>query len=163
MSEVIAAFGPAFAAGFAVQRLLEIVDALFVRIGEDSAFARSKPAIMAILSLAMGLLLAGLAPLRVLAPLGVTNALLADFLVTALVISAGTEGVNSIVKFLEYAKDNKKGQAALSKAGADGALATVDAGDHALNTSVRATGAPTLTANGRRNRERVGEDEAMHK
>ncbi len=134
MNEIIAAFGPVFAAGFAVQRLLEVVDTLFVRFGSDSTFTRSKPAIMATLSLALGVLLTILAPLQVLAPLGLDNAQWADFLVTALMISAGTEGVNSIIKFLEYAKDNKKGQAARSIASADRALALVDPGDHVPHT-----------------------------
>lgn len=132
MSEILAAFGPAFAAGFAVQRLLEIVDSWLIHFGEGSIFVRAKPTILATLSLVTGLLLTTVAPLRVLEPLGATNAVWADMLVTALVISAGTEGFNSIVKFLEYAKDNKKGQAALSKATADGTLVTVDPGDTAL-------------------------------
>jgi hypothetical protein len=35
-----------------------------------------------------------------------------DFLVTALIISAGTEGFNSLLKLLGYAKETKKGDAA---------------------------------------------------
>jgi hypothetical protein len=34
-----------------------------------------------------------------------------DVIVTALVLSAGTEGFNSILKFLGYAKEDKKAQA----------------------------------------------------
>jgi hypothetical protein len=35
-----------------------------------------------------------------------------DFIATALIISAGTEGVNSILKFLKYSKEDKKREAA---------------------------------------------------
>lgn len=36
---------------------------------------------------------------------------MADVIVTALVLSAGTEGFNSILKFLGYSKEDKKAQA----------------------------------------------------
>jgi hypothetical protein len=45
---------------------------------------------------------------RVLQPLGVANADVVDVIVTALIVSAGTEGFNSIMKFLGYAKEDKK-------------------------------------------------------
>jgi hypothetical protein len=45
-----------------------------------------------------------------------------DRFVTALVISAGTEGVNSILKLLKYAKEDKKTDAALKTEPARGGV-----------------------------------------
>jgi hypothetical protein len=64
----------------------------------------------------IGVLLA-FAGLRVLKPLGLDDSgavAAADVFVSALVLSAGTEFFNSILKFLSYAKEDKKAQAATS-------------------------------------------------
>jgi len=111
MDKLILALGPAFAAGFAVQQLLEILDG-FVnkKFGK-----RDKKLILGIVSLIVGLVLAFGAGFRVLQPLGVAKADILDGVVTALILSAGTEGFNSIMKFLGYAKENKKSGAAEGK------------------------------------------------
>lgn len=132
MDAIVTAFGPAFAAGFAVQRALEIADPLLSLLGDR--FAQYKGTFIALLSIALGLTFAWLSPLSVLAPLGIKDAGLVDVLITGFVISAGTEGINSILKFLGYAKDDKKGQAAQSKARANGDLALVDPHDAGLKT-----------------------------
>ncbi|MGA2468350.1 MAG: hypothetical protein ABSH06_28910 [Thermodesulfobacteriota bacterium] len=97
--------------GFAVQQLLEILDALVIKI----IGTRDKKLILGIVSLIVGLVLAFGAGLRVLQPLGVIKADFLDGVVTALIVSAGTEGFNSIMKFLGYAKEDKKSGAAESK------------------------------------------------
>jgi hypothetical protein len=116
MDRLIVALGPAFAAGFAIQRLLELADPLTnVLLGNRPARANTKKALLAVLSLVAGLALALGAGLRVLRPLGARQdavGTVTDVVVTALVISPGTEGVNSILKFLGYAKEDKKAQAA---------------------------------------------------
>jgi hypothetical protein len=109
MDTLLVALGPAFAAGFAVQRLLEILDPL---IGAVKAFKDHKKLLLVISSFIAGLILTFGLGLRVLEPLGVTESPALDGLVTALVVSAGTEGFNSILKFLTYAKDDKKAEAA---------------------------------------------------
>lgn len=103
-----------FSCGVGVQRLLAIMDALF---------AKAKPAtkawISALISFVVGLLIAWLADIRVLAVIAdATNKTLGgecpkcvDVIVTALIVSAGTEGFNSIIKFLGYAKEQKKANA----------------------------------------------------
>ena len=112
------ALGPAFAAGVAIQRLLEILDpalgALIARLPFDdkTANADRKKITLGIISIVVGMALAFLAGLRVLAPLGVTVDPLVDMFVAGLVVSGGTEGVNSIMKFLGYAKESKKADAA---------------------------------------------------
>jgi hypothetical protein len=115
MDRLISALGPAFTAGFAVQRLLDILDTVLNLLPGGVA---AKKAVTALISFVIGLLLAGFAGLRVLKPLGLSETTRAvavvDGIVTALVLSAGTEGFNSILKFVGYAKDDKKAQAATS-------------------------------------------------
>jgi hypothetical protein len=109
LEKLVVALGPAFAAGFAVQQLLEIVAPAVDKIKVD------KKLVLSLLSLVVGLVLAFGAGLRVLQPLGVANVnFVLDAIVTALIISAGTEGFNSIMKFLGYTKD-KRGQDAGAK------------------------------------------------
>jgi hypothetical protein len=109
MDKLVVALGPAFAAGFAVQQLLEILSPLVDKIKTD------KKLVLGLLSLLIGLVLAFGAGLRVLQPLGVANVnFVLDAIVTALIISAGTEGFNSIMKFLGYTKD-KRGKDAGAK------------------------------------------------
>jgi hypothetical protein len=105
MDTLVIALGPAFAAGFAVQRLLEILDPLLEKI---PLVKKYKKIILGIVSLIIGLILAFGVGLRVLRPLGVVNADVLDGAVTALIVSAGTEGFNSILKFLGYTKENTK-------------------------------------------------------
>jgi hypothetical protein len=106
MDKLIAGLGPAFAAGFAVQQLFEILDPLLGKIAADR-----KKVVLGVLSLIIGLFLSVTLNLRVLSALGVETSgfgATVDVVVTGLIISAGTEGVNSILKFLGYAKDKKK-------------------------------------------------------
>ena len=109
MDSFIGALAPAFACGLALQRLLEILDPVIEAIPGISS---NKKLILAVVAFAVGLAVAAIEPLRVLERLGSnTNAVL-DFLVTALIVSAGAEGFNSLLKFLGYAKEAKKGDAA---------------------------------------------------
>ena len=113
------ALGPAFAAGLAMQQLLELLDAgasaLLRAETRKTTWDNVKKCVLGVVSLLIGLSTAW-AGLRVLAPLGLTKADGLDFLVTAFVISAGTEGLNSIMKFLGYAKAEKKAEAQKEKA-----------------------------------------------
>jgi hypothetical protein len=116
---LIKALVPAFAAGFAVQRLLEIADPLLDK-------AKNKKAILGVLSLIVGLALAVAGKLRVLLPLNTDIGPVLDYLVTGLFISAGTEGFNSILKFLSYKKEEKKAEAVEQKTSALNSLARSD-------------------------------------
>jgi len=112
METLVKALGPAFAAGFAVQRLLEILDPVLEKV---QLFTDYKKITLAVISLIVGLALAFGVGLRVLRPLGAADSDLLDAVVTALIVSAGTEGFNSIMKFLGYAKEEKKVDAAEKK------------------------------------------------
>jgi hypothetical protein len=106
MDEIAKRLGPAFAAGFAVQRLLEILDALFGGLG---TLGNYKKFAFNIVSLGMGLWIAYAAKLQVIhAFTGAQASKGLDMFFTGLVISGGTEGFNSIMKFLSYKKEEKK-------------------------------------------------------
>jgi hypothetical protein len=123
MDKLIAALGPAFAAGFAVQQLLELIDPLIAQFVKDNP--NRKKLILGLISLVIGILIAILPWMRILVHLAQlsdasiksfeTGGNIADIFVTGLVISAGTEGFNSILKFLGYKKEEKKAQAAKEK------------------------------------------------
>jgi hypothetical protein len=107
---VIEALAPAFAAGFAVQQLLELADPVLDKIPKDW-----KKPLLSLIALGIGLALAIGAHLQVLAPLGVDVDNAWDDLVTGIFISGGTQGFNSLMKFLGYAKDKKKSEAAMAR------------------------------------------------
>lgn len=105
MDRLIEALGPVFAAGFAVQQMIELLAPVVDRIKSR------KKEILGLSSLAIGLIVSWGAGLRVLFPMGVNAPPAIDIIISGLIISAGTEGINSIVKFLGYAKEKKKGEA----------------------------------------------------
>jgi hypothetical protein len=118
MDKIILSLGPAFAAGLAVQQLLEIADRMieqFLDVTGPLGINIDKKLVLGLISLFVGLLLAAGAGLRVLRPLGIENAGVFDVLVTGLIISAGTESFNAIVKFLGYVKEDRKVTATVKK------------------------------------------------
>lgn len=107
MDKLIESLAPAFAAGFAVQQLLEILSPLLEKFGLSN-----KKIVMGLISLAAGLSLAFFGGLKVLRPFGYEAGVI-DPIVTGLIISAGTEGFNSIMKFMGYYKQKEKADAAM--------------------------------------------------
>lgn len=113
MDILITALGPVLAAGFALQQLLEILNPLIERIvGEDE---KAKKMYLGLISLFVGFGLSFGAGLRVLTALGATAPYIVDGIVSGLIISGGTEGINSIMKFLGYTKEKEKANAAAAK------------------------------------------------
>ena len=110
MSDVVLALVPAFFAGLAVQRFLDlIVDPLGGWALKDQ---RIKKIVFGLIALALGIALA-ITGLRVLQPLNQSPGTfqvpaVVDVIVTGLIISGGTESFNSILKFLGAAKEEKK-------------------------------------------------------
>jgi len=114
VDDLVLALGPVFAAGFAVQQLLEILDPLVIKIiGKGD-----KKLILGLVSLAVGLALAFGSGLSVLRPLKLADAGWVDAVVTGLILSAGTEGINSILKYLGYSKDKKRTEKKVAEANA---------------------------------------------
>lgn len=101
MEKLIVAFAPAFAAALGLQQLIEVLDPIFFWLKER------KGAVLKPLSFIAGLMLSTYAGLRVLNHLGYTGGEIWDIIITALIISSGTEGFNSILKFLGYSKEKK--------------------------------------------------------
>lgn len=116
LDQLIMALVPLLAAGLAIQQLLELLDPILSRIiGE-----RDKRLFLGVISLTAGLVFAFGSGLRVLEVFLSQEQIITagdgmdivDAFITALIISAGTEGSNSILKFLGYSKESKKGDAA---------------------------------------------------
>jgi hypothetical protein len=110
MVDIVTSLVPAFTCGFAVQQALEIVDS-FVSL---PVYEKHKKTVLKTVSVLLGILIARYSSLRVLAALGMSVAEWMEIPATALVIGAATEGINSILKFLAYAKQNEKAEAAQS-------------------------------------------------
>ncbi|HYM77084.1 MAG TPA: hypothetical protein VE377_14015 [Candidatus Dormibacteraeota bacterium] len=102
-----------FAAGFVVQRFLEIVDPFTVKFIKDPA---TKKIVLGIVSLSIGMALAASLHLRIfhdLLQFDCDDLLmnLLDYFATGVFISGGTEGFNSLLKFANYKKEATKGDA----------------------------------------------------
>ena len=111
MDGLVLALAPAFVCGFAIQRLLELLDPLIDGWipGEGIAKARWKKGILGIVAIAGGAFFALAAGVRVIDP--ITDKAVPDVIdlaATALVVSAGTEGLNSVMKYLGYKKEEQK-------------------------------------------------------
>ncbi len=117
IAKVAVALAPAFACGFAVQQALQIVDPLI------KAQGNAKRAVTGGISLVLGAVVALCGHLYILQSLmqatadntasanSVKISCWIDVIVSALIISAGTEGFNSIMKFLSYQKEAAKADA----------------------------------------------------
>ena len=114
MDKLIPALAPVFAAGLGIQQLGEILSPLLDKISTEY-----KKVIFGLISLTLGLAVASRFNLHVL------NLLLdslnnpnddkfvwLDRFITGVIISGGTEGVNSILKFLKFKKEETKSEAA---------------------------------------------------
>jgi hypothetical protein len=112
MDKLVDVFGPIVIGAFVIQRLIELLDPLV-----DSAFGlkegdasadKKRRLIFGLISMAAGLFLAFGIGLRVLKYFDIEDRDFWDGLATAIIISAGTEGSNSVLKILEYFKANLK-------------------------------------------------------
>jgi hypothetical protein len=102
-----------FSAGFCIQQLLEIVDPLASMILKSDALKKS---VLGLVSLALGLLIAKVGQIQLFHVLGATSfPPTLDTFLTAVFISAGTEGFNSVLKFANYKKEEAKASAADQK------------------------------------------------
>ncbi len=100
---------PIFAASVAVQQILEV----FSVVVEELVGEKRKKIVLGIIGFVVGILLTWAFGLDVMYYFQINSKIPGfDTIVTALVLSAGTEGTNSIVKFLKYLKEDKKATAA---------------------------------------------------
>lgn len=113
METLVTALGPVFAAGLAVQQFLELIGPWLEKITKDDD--KKKKMFVGLISLVVGLGLSFGARLYVLSALGASTPLVIDGIVSGLIISGGTEGINSVMKFLGYSKEKEKANAATAK------------------------------------------------
>jgi hypothetical protein len=121
------ALAPAFAAGFAVQQIVEVVDSTVVWLGawdpaKQSTIPRKK-AVLSLVSVGIAALLVLLdhGDFDVLSAIGAKNTgMMVETIVSIAFISAGTEGFNSLMKWLSYKKEDAKATAAKNKGGTQG-------------------------------------------
>jgi hypothetical protein len=104
-------------AGFAIQRALQVLDPLIDLLVDwtkpwwvkhGSADGDFKRAVMALGALILGMTLAGLLDIQLLASAGMHGHPCGDFVVSGLVLSAGCEGANSVLKTLEAFKQARQ-------------------------------------------------------
>jgi len=127
--EVMKALMPIFASGVAIQQLNETLDPLTTWIAKVlRGDSNTKKVVFGVISVGFSLVVVAQCRLGILHALPIATKApdWLDTLLTALIISTGTEGINSIVKFLGYAKEQKKASAANRKSAADGNLAAVN-------------------------------------
>ncbi len=100
--------------GFALQQGLQIVDPLVTIVSrllpgnlDETAKKRFS---MGLLSLAFGLIISFIGNIKVFSLIGVSISGPMDVLLSALVLSAGTEGANSFQKYVNYVKEARKPQ-----------------------------------------------------
>lgn len=137
MDTLVAALGPAFVLALAIQQLTEAVRSLLdwrnpPPDNESEAEKKRREArtrfVVGLIAFLVGLVAASVFEhVRVLSafPEGASVAVWLDVLVTGLVVSGGTEGLNSILKFLGYTKEKKENEAEALKAQADYTRATM--------------------------------------
>jgi len=116
METLVTALGPVFAAGLAVQQFLELIGPWLEKITNDDD--KKKKMFVGLISLVVGLGLSFGARLYVLSALGASTPFVVDGIVSGLIISGGTEGINSVMKFLGYSKEKEKANAATAKGNA---------------------------------------------
>jgi hypothetical protein len=114
LQTLVVALAPIFFAGFALQQLLELLDSWLTNTYKcwNNQSTASKKLRLGLISFFFGLLLAWPGQVRVLHPFHMASTTFPDYscvvdiLITAVFISAGTEGFNSLVKLVGYVKDN---------------------------------------------------------
>jgi hypothetical protein len=103
MDELIQALAPVFVASFALQQLIELLDPIL-----DQFIKQHKKWILSVTAFIVGLALSLGLELRILHPLGVTRCAWVDMILTALFLAGGTKGINDLIKFIGYKKEEAK-------------------------------------------------------
>lgn len=113
MDQLILALAPVFAAGLGIQQLGELLSPLLDKISTEY-----KKIVFGLISLTLGLVVAFMFQVHLLnllfdiPPNDPDKFVILDRFVSGLIISSGTEGVNSILKFLKFKKEETKNDAA---------------------------------------------------
>ena len=103
MDEFIQSLAPVFVASFALQQLIELLDPIL-----DQFIKQHKKWILSATAFVVGLALSLGLGLRILYPLGITRFAWVDMILTALFLTGGTKGINDLIKFIGYKKEEAK-------------------------------------------------------
>ena len=109
MPDLVQALTVPFAAGFIVQRFLELLDPFTTAKIKNP---NTKKLVLGMISAGIGWSLAGFAHIEVFAALQKPLPHVLDIFFSGVFISAGTEGFNILMKFANYKKEATKGEAA---------------------------------------------------
>jgi len=128
VSDLVQTLTVPFAAGFVVQRFVEILDTYTTAKIADF---KNKKFVIGVISLVLGIALAAGLQLRMFHQLLQLNcddvwATWLDYLGTGVFISGGSEGFNSLLKFANYKKEASKADAANKLTAAGNAVQQVN-------------------------------------
>ena len=110
-SEVTAAIAILTFGGFAIQRVLEILDGPIAAISKNWLGSDSKPVFMGLLAVILAFVIVRNTDLNIMKAFGGTDAGISPFVGDAifiLVLSAGTEAVNIATKYFTYVKKARR-------------------------------------------------------
>lgn len=125
-ADYIKALAAPFVAGFAVQQGVEVVSSLYSLKEKWDKNVKGKKAFFSFVSVVLAWMIVALADLDVLKPFiqGESNAFIHRF-TTIIFLSAGTEGFNSVMKWLSYKKADVKATVAEKAKTAASAMSAV--------------------------------------
>ena len=118
VSAVVQGLAPAFIAGFAVQQAVEVVSsvaALATKLDDDVKIKKAVLSLVAVAFAACIVATLGIDVFQVFNSTGVCPSPIWHGIVTTVFISAGTEGFNSLLKWISYKKEDAKASAADKK------------------------------------------------
>jgi hypothetical protein len=112
-----------FIAGFAVQQGVEVISSVLALIQSWDDSVKVKKVTLSIISIVISWIIVANSGLDVLQPFIQGEAgSFTHRLTTIIFVSAGTEGFNSLLKWLSYKKEDAKATAATNKQAAAGAM-----------------------------------------
>jgi len=122
-AEYVQALAAPFIAGFAVQQGVEIISSIACLYGKLDGSVKAKKALFSIVAVVLSGILVSFLKLDVLVPfLKDKQSTKMSVFATIIFVSAGTEGFNSLLKWLSYKKDAAKATAATEKNAAGAAV-----------------------------------------
>jgi hypothetical protein len=115
MAAQSAGISAAMVVAFGIQQVVETFDSIasaFNFVGTTPTAISHKKAVLKLLSLVLSWFAAQALGIDVLQGTGVPDEGWLHSLITIVALAGGTEGVNSVLKYAGYAKENKKNEAA---------------------------------------------------
>jgi hypothetical protein len=115
VSDIVKALAPAFVAGFAVQQSVEVVSSLGAFMPKFDDNVKLKKAVLSVVAMAFAACIVVVLKLDIFKAFNTTDVRPSPIwhgIITTVFISAGTEGFNSLLKWLSYKKEEAKASAA---------------------------------------------------